>query len=357
MANRNRRILYPLAFILLLIPAAAYANMGSPIMIAGILHLIIGNLFIGIIEGLLLTLVFKAKWIKAISIMITANYFSTFIGWLGLSLGFIEHSRITLYNAPRIMWIAIVVFIIGTIVLESPFCIRVLSNKNLNRRMLLKKAVLASVLAQALSYGLLIPYYTNIGEASLYTKLKLDRSLSLASGVKATVYYIGLDGDVYTIGIDGKNRRKFIDSNIDENSKLIVKKSPDADAWDLLYRTSRDTEKVIVKQFTKEGIVANEDISDFGDSSSFLSKKKQKWDVKTGFWAEEGLRAKNEKTGESIHITYATPFLLSWQARNATILTESLIVYQLGNQIVLLDLDKRKIGLITMGRGPIVKMD
>jgi hypothetical protein len=33
------------------------------------------------------------------------------------------------------------------------------------------------------------------------------------------------------------------------------------------------------------------------------------------------------------------------------------VVYQLGDQIVLLDLNQRKLGLITLGRGPLAALD
>ena len=237
MANRNKRILYTLAFILLLIPAAAYANMGSRLLIAGISHLIIGNLFIGLIEGLLLTLVFKAKRLKATLVMTLANYLSALIGWCAIicSKGLFEGSSVTIYNAQKMMWMGVAVLMLGTIVFEYPFCIWAMKRDKQSRQGLLKKAILASVLAQVLSYGLLIPYYISIGQASLCTKLKLDSSSAIAGGVNATVYYIGLDGDVYTIGIDDKNRRKIIDANIkNEYAWLVAKKSPKADSWDLM---------------------------------------------------------------------------------------------------------------------------
>lgn len=47
------------------------------------------------------------------------------------------------------------------------------------------------------------------------------------------------------------------------------------------------------------------------------------------------------------------PFL-AWIARNATILPSDQVVYQLGNQIVILDLSTRKLAFLALGQGPVV---
>jgi hypothetical protein len=48
-----------------------------------------------------------------------------------------------------------------------------------------------------------------------------------------------------------------------------------------------------------------------------------------------------------------TPFI-SWFMKNVTILPEDQVVFQMGEQIVLLDLNSRKIGFISKGIGPVV---
>jgi len=115
--------------------------------------------------------------------------------------------------------------------------------------------------------------------------------------------------------------------------------------------------KLLHGQFADKGVVETEESGRWGSFSRFLPEGRQKWEVITEYWAYQGLKARNKKAGELLRIAFDTPFIVSWQARHATMLTESLVVYQLGDQIVLLDLDKRKIGLITSGRGPIVKRD
>lgn len=65
---------------ILLIPNAAYGNMLTPMMIVPMVQLLYGNILLGIFEGFLIGLLFKANTGKAIGIMIGANYFSMIAG-------------------------------------------------------------------------------------------------------------------------------------------------------------------------------------------------------------------------------------------------------------------------------------
>ena len=66
-----------LIVLITLFPSTVFANVATPIMWASFFHLFIGNAIIGIIEGLILIKLFKLKKIKKISLLILANYFST----------------------------------------------------------------------------------------------------------------------------------------------------------------------------------------------------------------------------------------------------------------------------------------
>jgi hypothetical protein len=75
---------------------------------------------------------------------------------------------------------------------------------------------------------------------------------------------------------------------------------------------------------------------------------------RTGFWPIEGLRGKNEKTGETIYFSLETPFV-SWIARSATQLPGDYVVFQLGDdQICLFETATKKIALLARGQGPVV---
>jgi hypothetical protein len=59
-----------IALLLLPLPSVAYANAGTPLIWAGILHLAVGNLVIGIVEGALLAWLFKALQERAIVLLV-----------------------------------------------------------------------------------------------------------------------------------------------------------------------------------------------------------------------------------------------------------------------------------------------
>ena len=61
-------------------PAVAWANGGTSLMWFSMLHLLIGNFFVGIGEAVVLRILFKAPWARAIGFMVVANYFSMIAG-------------------------------------------------------------------------------------------------------------------------------------------------------------------------------------------------------------------------------------------------------------------------------------
>ena len=73
----------------------------------------------------------------------------------------------------------------------------------------------------------------------------------------------------------------------------------------------------------------------------------------TGPFAAIGLRAQNNATHENIHLALDTP-LVQWWSGYATVLPGDQVVYQLEDQIVLLDLPTRRIAMLTRGRSPVV---
>lgn len=66
--------------LLLLFPALAQANSGSNLMNSEVIHLGIGSGLIGILEGMILSLAFRADRWKSILVMIGGNFFSGYLG-------------------------------------------------------------------------------------------------------------------------------------------------------------------------------------------------------------------------------------------------------------------------------------
>jgi hypothetical protein len=96
--KRLPRILGLIA-LLTCVPLTARADAGTPLMWAGMLHMVFGNAIIGIFEGLILARVFKLKSGKCVLVMICANYFSAWGGELFLNYQITKLLPFNLYNA------------------------------------------------------------------------------------------------------------------------------------------------------------------------------------------------------------------------------------------------------------------
>ncbi|MFZ1519035.1 MAG: hypothetical protein WAU11_09685 [Ignavibacteriaceae bacterium] len=113
----------------------AYANAGTPLIWAGLFHLLFGNFFIGGIETFLLIKkerIYKIAYV--LIIIICANYASMYVGWVlssAVDNYFVEDS----FNPSNIeyLWQTIFLYISLTFtsfIVEYPFYFWVLKNKN-----------------------------------------------------------------------------------------------------------------------------------------------------------------------------------------------------------------------------------
>lgn len=113
----------------------AYANAGTPLIWAGLFHLLFGNLLIGGIETFLLIKKERIyKIVYVLMIIILANYASMYIGWIlssRIDYYFLEDS----FNPSNVeyLWQTILLYISLTFtsfIVEYPFYFWVLKSKN-----------------------------------------------------------------------------------------------------------------------------------------------------------------------------------------------------------------------------------
>ena len=109
------------ALALLAVPSVAQANAGTPLAWVGMLHLVFGNLLIGVLEGILLAQLFTLSKKKCIGLLILANYLSSWIGGLLLSRAISSTFPLNLNNAWMLFWLMVLLTYIITVVLEFPF--------------------------------------------------------------------------------------------------------------------------------------------------------------------------------------------------------------------------------------------
>ena len=367
------------------LPSSALANVGTPLMWMPGIRLVFLNVIIGIGEGLIISLVFRiigkkgVGILRCMGIMILANYFSMLFGewvllrWIGNVRGDMLADE-PLYNAPDFITFMAICALVLTIILEWPFCYRALKDKK--RRVL--KSLAASPLLNVLSYAFLAWAYFSMSSVSIYTELDVTRDLSFAKNKNAWIYYISTeDGDVYRIHPDGTSKELFKDVNIEiPDSKygvspsLLRLPSEDGKSCDLWLAGEED--RILVKNFsecesrpvlrssdtgeTVEAPKETDEMSFIFYYRDFTEDTEPAWILSGGYWAIEGIYAENKKSEESFRAAFETPFI-EWNSSHFNYVDGDQVIYQLGKQIVLLDLDEKKIGLITAGVGPLVTLD
>lgn len=384
MMKRSLRLLF-LTLAILIIHSAAHADGITPMMFAGISHLVLGNLLIGIGEGLLIGWLFKAKKGRAIGIMILANYFSGFAGAC-LSQLFKQNTArsylmsLPLYDIPKLLWALAAATLLVTIVLEWPFCLWVLKKSERIRTSIAKTSLYASILAQIASYCILVPWYLTMGGLGFfnlaYSHVNIERDLTSFCKNRGAVYCISpADGDIYQVRMDGSGYHKVLQADVTSpEARLFFRPSKDGQNLDLWYswtRTSYDLGTRIISPvwkllkknfvpatFTPAELSFNDEAITTEDVSDIRPVNQGDWEVSTSNIDGEFLvlEVENVKTKASYTVGFETPFI-NWSSTNATVLPGDQVIYQLGSQIVLLDLNTRKMAMVAVGRGPVIALD
>lgn len=333
---------------LLAVASPARADMGTPLMWAGLFHLFIGNALIGVLEGLILLFVFKTKR-RVIWWMILANYASAFAGFMILvaadSAGI--PSRWTIYDVNWFLWAATVASFLGSILLEWPFCWLGLGKRPKRGR----KSFLASVLAQTVSYAIIVPLYYYASGLGLAQEVHADRDFVASFPADADIYYLSPDTrDLWCVKINGQNAhevKKLPGAN--PRSRLVARPSPVGNTFDLWLSHWSYEDTLILPAFAS---AAGQE-EPYSRAAVMPGMEESEWNVRFSNWAWWGLHAKNKKTGAVVDVSLETPFL-QWRIRSATLLSGDRVVFQFGRQIVLLNMVSKKIGLIAMGDTPVV---
>jgi hypothetical protein len=349
-------------------PRCAWADAGTPLMWAGMLHLLFGNALIGVGEGLLLAWLFSVSKRKSVLIMIPANYASAWLGGLFIRGAIVHALPMDLNNGWRWFWVMVFVTYIITLIIEWPFvawCVR-------GTQDWLKRSLVASLVVQSASYVLLFGWYWMASGTSIYTKMNIVVPADLSLPDSVLVYFIGpVDGNVYKRQLAGRGEEKIYELHSkDENDRLFVRPSrSDTNHWDLVARLdSKDRrDPRFVDVLTNLLVEAAPDWRSthtepphyegtwfsFGEVQSLGSATNSHWKFWSGFWPVEGLRASDKTTSQSVRFSYETPFG-AWTVRNAVLLPTDKVLFQLGDdQICVFDPASRQVALLWHGRGPV----
>jgi hypothetical protein len=334
-------------------PQTAFADVGTPLLWAGLLHMVIGNAVIGVVEGLVLAKLFSLAKIRTVIVMIVANYFSAWVGELFLGSLIVNHLHIDLNNGWRWFWIMVLFTYWITLALEWPFvafCLRGSVNW-------FRKSIKGNLIIQTLSYAVLFGWYWMASETSLYTRMHVvsPREVSLPESV--LMYFISEhDGDVYVRDLSGReNRHVFELQSTNEYDVLVFQSSASqTDTWDLFARIGqRDPRLVEIEKGFSDAAVAHRPNPQFREYEipRLGNADKNEWSF--GWWGDEELYGTNAVKRKEVFFSYETPFA-QWTVRSATQLPGDKVLFQLGeNQICVFDPESKKVALLAHGRSPV----
>jgi hypothetical protein len=343
-------------------PPVCLADAGTALMWAGAFHLFIGNAFIGAGEAILIIKLFKTRSAPTFLLVIAANYFSAWAGVFALGRFNQSGSSPSLYDLPAFLGAAFLITWLLTIFLEWPFIMPLFRG----REKWLRASFMASLAAQTASYAVLTLYYLMFSYSGLLTGTHLDRNYAQWADHEAALFYIAQDGRAHRCKLDGSGSKRVSDIDLTgPHWRLFVRASEPGQSWGL-YATEADPvqqdgkETLLLPHFAE--IAALEpwrETNEFptynsrGDAIDFRPANARTWSVHAGFWAAEGMLLHNNKTGRSIRISLETPFA-ALQIKNVTVLPGDQIVFQLGDQICILDRQTMRLGMITRGKRPVV---
>lgn len=361
---------------LLLFAPPALANVGTPLMWMGFMRLVLINLVIGVGEGLLIAWVFRTGWLRTSAIMLLANYFSWYIGEILLLPIAAEYGEGILGPQPLYHVLALVRYVIAvafvlSVLLEWPFCFWCFRKKSAR----IARSTVCAVAVNLLSYAALVWLYAQASGVTVLTKLTMEPSLEFAASHNAWVYYISRnDYALCRVRSNGKEHQQVLspsemrDKGFCEprhfyyKSKmpfvcLYAKPADEGGRLDL-WCDVNDEQIALLTGFlspsAKVRVVKDAEDPPWYGPDEAVELVRSEWKVETGSWALEGLWATRWETEKRFALEL--PFL-NWYSRFPTILPGNQVIYQLGDQIVLLDLNADKIGVITRGYSPLVVLE
>ena len=356
MTARTLRVWLPV-IVLAFSPAVAYADAGTPLMLASVFHLLIGNVAIGIGEGLLLAFLFRQKRASCIVLMIAANYFSAWLGGVFLISTIMSTVRLDLCNAWSWLWCMVAVSFVITLLLEWPFvalCLRKCDGW-------FRKSIWGSLVVQSASYLILFGWYWAASGTSLYTDLTLVQPTVISFPKGTMLYYIGeSNGDVYARDLGRMDTRKICRLKPSENREwLHLQESGSAPGhWDLVVGTPDASGpavsvRVVAADLKVDVAEPSVALRPGGDVPRFQVADKSGWEFQFG-WMAGNLHGENAKNGKRSYLSLDTPFL-KWPVYCPTQLPSGQVVFQLGmDQVCVLDPNKQEIALLAKGRSPVI---
>lgn len=381
------------------LPATAAANAGTPLMWTRMFHLVAGNFIIGAIEGGILAYLMGLRVWPCVIVMVVANYFSAACGPLLYTPYAEVLGECTIYNVSEHLTGLYVASYIATLVFELPFALATLyyGAKGTRDRIpsspgsivgelssylpesLRAWVVLLSafLLSQSVTYAALSRIYMNASATSLAFATRKDPSLQFLKPFDGNMYYLDSKDDrLYRMDLaDCSQVRAIGQKRYDDElyDRLFVHRGTREEPWTLAVGKGRGIEDIMplpdeelsAANYSRGpsepvSIIPKTELAqqyrEYGGVAMVPAADLRGRGMNTGDWAALGLLVRQSRDWGSPSKRYALEVpLAEWPIRNATLLPDDIVIFQLGtDQIVALDLKTDTVGLLARGRGPLV---
>jgi hypothetical protein len=317
---------------------ALLANVGSPLMMAGFLHLAIGNAVIGVLEAGVLRARFRVPLLRGVPLMLVANYASMLAGMavlhaFGAGTATFDSAAVPPDRALWFMTGAALAAWALTVVLELPMVRWAMGVASTWGR-----ATRASLLVQTISYVLLVVWYALVSDVSLLTGTTFVPAGELAPGLAHRVHFLDAHGSLAAVGFDGRPPERIA--------------TLDRARFEELRRLADDplVDSAVLRREYAKLLAAGAPVVEPGDVEPHAVDG---WSVQSGFWPSDGITIRRASRSDPVRLAVATP-LLSWGVGGATVLPGGVAVFTLGPHIVALELAQRRLAVLAQGASPIV---
>ncbi len=334
-------------------PVAALADAGTPLVWSTAFHMLLGNALIGLLEGRLLARVFGLAVKRCGWWLVVANYLSAWCGMMLMEFLFARYAT-DIYSGLRITWLLVAGTYVLTLLIEWPFvaaCFR-------GTQRWLVGSVKGSLLVQSVSYVCLFAGYWLLSATSLYTGMDVVSPTQMTRPSDVDMFFIAAsDGDVYRSELAGSADVKIAElgSTNHWRDHLELRESPeDSDSWDLAVVGER-REAVVVWPGISSRLQVPENQAwrtsqyyGWGRAFQVGNATNSAWSLGWAHWPDVGMWARDGS--RTVRIAYGVPFG-GWAPYRVVHLPHDQALLQLDQQICLVDIPARKIGLIKRGYG------
>jgi hypothetical protein len=330
------------------------ANAGTPLLFMGAMFMLFGNAVIGVIEGFVVRRGVGRARGMIYPLAIAGNYASAFLGLLAFGWVFkrVEGwsgDELLFHLTPLIVGMTALAFVVSLVIEWPAFYFGLEPQARRVRR-----SVGAVVLANGVSYLLIVPYFWMLSGYTLHRQ-ELVRDAEFLVERNAVVYYVNEEGQVVRSGLGPVLRPDIVGDAgvIGPYGWLAVVVGSDEVSLDLIGGGHRVRDRVLIEEVAPLSAHPNPvEAHPWRQTAPDLRRSGgEEWQVGHYGWAGSGLRVTRDGRVEVVAVE--TPFF-QLEPRSATLLEGDQVLYQLGRWIVLYELETRRLAVLGRGRSPVV---